>query len=199
MKTAPASKSIPAWQTERAAKLQRACKSIKAAIQRGEKIGRAIRRVSRRIDGRPYKSDPCRRLALSPATLRRLWDRWNRTGELPAAFKLNYFVHRLWMPRELLIRFAKYCADHRLPSLKQAWLNFSLKHGNARARQFSYNQLVYVFPSATFNRLQGFLKASEMAEAGSRQLLFKTIADITDRMPLRAPRPRVAVGASFEI
>jgi hypothetical protein len=67
MKTLQASKSIP-WQTERANRLQRACQTIKAAIQRGEKISRAIRRAARSRNGRKYKSDPSRRLALTAST-----------------------------------------------------------------------------------------------------------------------------------
>ena len=108
-------KTIPDWQTERAAKLQRACLSVQGAVGRGEKISRAIRRVSRRYHRRNYKRDRSRRLALAPGTLRRLWDKWKIGGEVPAAFKLHYYSRPPFIPRPLLIRFCEFCATRRLP------------------------------------------------------------------------------------
>lgn len=81
------------WQAERALKLHRACLSVQVAVRRGENVGRAIYRVSRRLNGRPFKCDPSRCVALSAKTMRRIWDAWRHGGEVPAAFKLN------WNPR----------------------------------------------------------------------------------------------------
>ena len=198
MKSLPVSKAIQ-WQTEKANKLQRACHSIQTAIERGQPIQRTIRRVARSLDGRPFKCEPARRLALSSASLRRAWDKWKRSGEVPAAFKLNFRSRPPYGPRPLLIRFVEFCSGNQLPSLKAAWQKFSNRRQNARAMGITYGQLCYHFRAADFYLLQAHLKTIETAQAALTNLRFKLIGEITNRLPERAPRRRLKPGTDFQI
>lgn len=199
MKTLPASNSIPAWQIERAAKLQRACLCIKGAIQRGEKIRKAIRRTSRRYHGRPFKAGLKHRMALTPATLRRLYDAWQQAGEKPSAFRLGYSARPPYLPRKLMLRFAAYCAANRLPSVRVAWLKFSSRPQNGRAQEFTYGQVTYSFTAANFYRMQEQLRLIEQAQAELDRIRLLAGAEITDRLPLNPPRRRIEPGNGFQI
>lgn len=187
------------WQAERAKILQRACLSVTAGIRHGERISRTIRRVSRRYHGRALRSDPKRRLALAPGTLRYLWDRWRRNGEVPAAFKLHYYGRPPYVPRPLVIRFAQFSASRRLTSVKEAWRMFSQIRGNSAARGISYQQVVYSFPAAEFYRMQAELRAIETARARLEAVKFKAIAEITNRLPLRVPHRRSTQGNDSQL
>ncbi|MDR3460135.1 MAG: hypothetical protein P4N60_22130 [Verrucomicrobiae bacterium] len=199
MNSSNASKSIPGWQLERAAKLQRACLCIKAALQRGEKIRKAIRRTSRRYHGRPFRADSRHKLALTPATLRRLYDAWLKAGERPSAFKLGYRARPPYLPRKLVLRFAAYCAANRLPSVRVAWLKFSSRPQNGRAREFTYGQVTYSFSAVNFYRMQEQLRCIEQAQAELDRIKLATIAEITDCLPLNPPRRRIEPGNGFQI
>jgi len=206
MKSLPASKSIPAWQAERAKKLQRACQTIKAAIQRGEKISRAIRRAARSRSGRTYKSDPSRRMALSTATMRRMWDIWKRGGEIPAAFKLNYHVQPSAVPAAVLERFVISCSGLPQPSLAAAWRQFSARGRGlwtgrrpARRLKISDDQIYHYFPAAKFYLMQAQLRAVENALVELARLRFEAIAEIRRRLPTPPPRPRLKPATTFEI
>lgn len=187
------------WQNERLKILQRACLCVQSGIAHGEKISKAIQRVSRRYNGRALKSDPSRRLALAPGTLRCLWDKWKRAGEVPAAFKLKYRLRCPYIPRALLIRFAEFCASRRLASVRDAWHSFSKRPQNRRANEFSYGEVCYSFSAADFYLMQAQLKSIETAQAALEQVKFKAIADITNHLPARPPRRRVNSKMNFEI
>jgi hypothetical protein len=189
------------WQAERAAILQRACLSVQAAIQHCQKLKRAVRRVARRFNGRAYKSDPARRLSLAPGTLRMWWDKWRHGGEVPAAFKLNYYRPAPRVPRAVVIRFAGYCATHRHPNVKAAWQAFCKIPLNARQTAvISYGQVCYTFKAALFYEMQAQLKAIATAQAGLNAARLKAVAEITERLPLRVPRRLyVRRGNDFQI
>ena len=198
-------KQIP-WQTERANKLNRACQCVKAAILRGENISKAIRCVARSYDGRMFKSDPARRLALSAATLRRLWDMWKRGGEVPAAFKLHYRARRPFIPAPLLVRFVEFCASNHLASMKTAWDKFSARGGSfgrgqhaSKPLTISYGQVCYHFRAADFYLMQGEQKTIQSAQTRLAQLRLKVIADVRHRLPDRPPRRRVKPETDFQI
>ena len=163
-------KNNPDWQAERASILHRACVSIAAAIQRGDPVGRAIRRTARRNNGRPYKSDPSRRLHLSSVTMRREWDKWIRAGRSPDAFKLN-FTSRPSITAPVLIRFAKFCASGRRKSLCAAWREFSARPGvfgrgcRKNTRRISYDVLRCYFQASDFYLFQHHLKVAREAQA----------------------------------
>ena len=144
------SKSIPAWQMERANKLQRACLRVQAALARGEKITTALRKTSRYYHRRVLKSDSARRIQLSPPTLRRHFEAWKNNEQTTAAFVLKYRARRPYVSRPLLVRFVEFCAANRLASVREAWQNFSIRKQNARAREITYGQICYHFPSADF-------------------------------------------------
>ena len=191
---------IPAWQAERANKLHRACHRIQNAIAGGEKITRVLRRVSRSYHRRALKSDPARRLQLTPPTLRRHFKSWNRNGQTPAALILKYRARPPYIPRPLLIRFEEFCASNRLPSVKVAWQKFSARKQNARQGQgISYGQVCYSFSAADFYLMQKQLKVIEAAQTKLDQLRFKAIADIVDRLPERPPRRRGKRELGFQI
>jgi len=193
------SKRSSDWQSERAKTLQRACLCVQSGVARGGKISKTIRRVSRRYAGRKYKSDPARRLALTPATLRQWWDTWKRAGQIPAAFKLEYRSRCPFIPRPLLIRFVDFCARNRLSSVKIAWKIFSTHKQNGRVGEFTYGQVTYSFSAADFYMMQSQLKAIETAQAKLDQVKLKAIADITNRLMERPQRRRVNSKMNFEI
>lgn len=205
MKTLQVSKSIQ-WQTERANRLQRACQTIKAAIQRGEKLSRAVRRAARSRNGRKYKSDPSRRLALTASTLLRLWYVWKRGGEIPAAFKLKFSSRPLALTAPVAIRFADFCAAGRHQSMRAAWQKFSARAGafglgrrKKNRPQISYDMLCYNFRAANFYRLQKALKGLHAAQINLAKERLDIIAGIRARLPDCLPRRRVKREITFEI
>lgn len=184
MKSTSNLKHIPAWQTERSAILQRACRSINAAIQRGEKISKAIQRESRRHHGQPFKSDARHRMALAPETLRQLWDKWRHGGKSVTVFKLGYRARVPQLPRMVMLRFVEFCAVNRLSSMRIAWLKFSGRKENCMAREFSYSQVAYIFTAADFYRMQQQLRWIDQAQAALDQIKRAAVAQIAERLPL---------------
>jgi len=204
MKHSPVSKQIPAWQIERAAKLHRACQRIQAAIARGEKVTRVIRRVAARANGKRYRSAPGRQLALSFVTLRRAWDVWRRNGQLPASLRVHYRSEPS-ITAPVLVRFSSFCANQQFPSLQQAWHVFIAQPGSfGKGRRFrplviSYSQLCRYFPAATFYSMQSHLKAIHREQAALNDLRLRTIAELNQRLPTHLPRRRASGAISFEI
>jgi hypothetical protein len=191
MKLLP-SNSIPAWQIERLEKIQRACRHIKTAVQRGEQISAAIRRVSRYFHRRNFKSDPSRRLQLAPGTLRASWDKWNRCAQSADAFQLKYYTQPPYVPRPLLIRFVKFCSDNHLPSVRSAWKTFSaLKRNAQQARTITYSMVSHYFDDADFCLMQGLRASSDSALAALAGIRLTVATDIMSRLPARPAARRV--------
>ncbi len=206
MKSPPASKSIPAWQIERANKLHRACVSVQARLAHGERKRKAFRRVARYHNGRSFKCDPKRHLHFSEQTLRRAFARWKRGGEVAAAFRIHYQPRRPSITAPVLVRFAGFCASIPMPSMKSAWNKFSARGGSfgrgqhaSKPLKISYGQLCYHFPTADFYLMQNELKAISAAQTKLAQLRFKVIADMRRRLPERPPRRREKKELEFHI
>jgi len=193
------------WQAERAKTLQRACLSIRAAIQRGEPIGRSIHRVAKCYHGRPFKSDPARCLALSSKTLRRHWDLWRRNGELPAAFKLKSSARPSAMKAHVLIRFVNFCAAARHKSMRAAWLEFSSRPGfvgqpgEKNCRMPNYDMARRGFPVADFRFMQGRLKAIQSAQIDLAKMRLGLETLIRERQSDQASRRRIHQRSDYQI
>jgi len=205
MKPLP-SKSNSAWQDERANRLQRACRRLQSAIQGGKPIQKAIRRVARNLNGKPFRCDPSRRLALSPASLRRHWDKWKRSGEVPAAFALKYTASRSAIAAPVLVRFTEYCSRTCHKSMRAAWLKFCARGGNAGPGQrqgkplkISFDQLYHNFPAAGFYQLQSHLKAIAAAQLALWQDKIRIISDVRRRLPDRLKSKCAKRQICFEI
>jgi|GEM_PF-5850232 hypothetical protein len=200
MKSLSASKSFTPWQIDRKRMLLNVFTRIDGAILRGDKICKAIRRASHYYHGRKYKADPRRRIQLAPGTIRHLWDVWNHSGRNPAVFKLKYRSRPPYVPRNLMLRFAGWCAQHRLSSVRVAWKKFSvLKRNGRQTRGISYQMVCYHFRTADFYLMQLKLKISETALDELAGIKSRVIADITNRLPERAPRRRMERGNNWEI
>jgi hypothetical protein len=218
MKLLPASKPIPAWQIERAKKIHRACLRVQSALARGEKITRSTRRAARYYHHKNLKSDPSRRLLLSGQTLRRLFELWKNSGQVPSVLIIKYRVRRPNIPAPLLIRFVDFCAGNRLPSVKEAWRQFSTAKRNARqTRGISYGQVCYSFPAVDFYLMQAQLKTAEKAQRkltwlrqaqlkivekseGKLDLVrLKVIEEITASLPQRTPHRLTKNEPNFEV
>lgn len=200
------SKQIPDWQAERTALLHRACRSVQTRINHGERKWRAFRRVATYHAGRSFKCDPKRRMSLSEHTLRRVFAKWNRGGQVPSVFHIHYQPRRPAIPAPVLVRFANFCAAIRQPSMKVAWEKFSARGGSfgrgqhaSNPLKISYGMLCYNFPAADFYLMQRELKMIQAAQIRLAHLRLKIIADIRGRLPDRPPRRRVKKEGDFQI
>jgi hypothetical protein len=205
-KTIHFSRTVPAWQIERARKLHRACLSLQSAIQRGETKSKALRRVARNFTGRKFKSNPARHMALSAGTLRRLFRVWQRGGEVPSALIIQWRSRRTTIPAPLLVRFADFCSRTRQPNLRAAWQKFCAHGGSfgrgRRARKslrISYGQVRYHFPVAGFYLMQSKLKAIATAQTEMGALRLAIAADIRRRLPDRPARKPAILQPEYQI
>ena len=184
--------STPAWQVERAQRLQRACRSIETRLARGEQNRRAFRRVAKYQHGRPFRCDPSRTMRLSEGTLRYLFPRWKNGGKVSAAFQLHYRPRISAIPAPVLVCFAEFCANNRLRSLASAWAQFSKSVRIAgKPLQFTYYQVRYEFTAANFYLLQHHVAALRTAQTVLAKQRLDIISKIRSRLPDRRPRQRV--------
>ena len=77
------------WQRERAQLLHRACTLLETRLKKGDTLHKAVVRVVRQWNGKPLKSDPGRRLALSYTSILRHYYNW-RSIRTPDAFALKF-------------------------------------------------------------------------------------------------------------
>ena len=181
------------WQGERERRLNRACLLIQAAISRGETARKAIRRMAGRYNGRPYKSDPRRCMALARTTLRGLFYKWKRGGELSAVFRLNYGAHGVftyWM----LIRFLNFLVKCPQPNLKAAFERFTARGRGFSAGQrgvmpvkISYWQLQSHFGQENFRLIRAQQRAMNDAQRKLGGLKLSLAAEFERRFPARQP------------
>lgn len=197
---------IQGWHGERAALLDRACRSVQKRTSRGEKIFKVIRRVARKYNGRRFKSDPSRRLKLSEKTLWRVFAVWKRGGELPAAFRLNYQPRRSVLTAPILIRFINLASNQKFSSMKSAWEAFTARRGSfgrgqhsKKPLKVSYSEARRFLPAAKFRQLQQPTNAIDQAETNRGELRARFIAEIRERLPERPPRRRVKKELHWEI
>jgi hypothetical protein len=191
--------SISGWQSERSRTLQKLCKRIKARVDDGQPLLKAVRRATLRLNGKPYHCDPQRRWALSPATLYRLWYCWCRGGEIPSAFKLHYAGGRKkTLTLAVLSHFVCFCATYQFHSQKKAWAAFAKaedRHWSHRrsgrpslAHRFSIVPIY--FQGLKFKELQAGLKAIAANQKELNRLRIIFIADMARRFPAPAARRR---------
>lgn len=194
------------WQAERAATLQRLCQRIRARVDDGQPLLKAVRREARRYQGRPFRTDSKHRWALSPGTLLRWWHRWRRNGEVPSAFKLHYAARATSVPLPVMTRFICFCATYLFHSQFKAWVAFA-KVEDRRwihlrpvrpSRIYRFSSVRRYFTAAAFRKLQVELKSisSHQKELGRLRLLF--CADQQRRLPAPAARHR-RTGQEYEI
>ncbi len=154
---------------------------IQSAVAAGQPIQKSIRRVAWSLKASKFRCDPSRRLAISPATLRRHWDNWNCNGQSPAAFTLHFYSRRQDISVRVLIQFARFAASRPLRSLAGAWRTFSAARRRA-GQPLNYSDFVIRrhFPVARFYLIQSKVKASAKAQAELNQTTSATIAALRD-------------------
>lgn len=194
------------WQHQREQILHRACQGVQTRIEHGEKPRKAFRRVSRNCDGRRYKCDPKRRLALAESTLRAHYRKWRKSGEVPAAFRLHYRPRRLVFTAPVLIRFLNFIVENPQRSRRQAWRKFARLGGNfgsgrraGKPLKISVSQLCYNFPASWFSQIRTEQKVIGLAQKNIVAIRLTCIAKIRERFPDRPPRRRVKREITFEI
>jgi hypothetical protein len=196
----------PPWQRERAAILQRACRSLKGRHDRGETLERAGKVVAGRYDGKHFKCDPARNLRLNHKTLRRVFRVWIRRGESRDIFQLN-FIHgrQSVFTSPILTRFVQFIIDRPQPSLAVAWKKFRERGGSFGAGRRggkplkpTYYQIRWALPTSLFYQIRA--EQNAIATAQSRLEKIQTEADtaIRAKYPER-PRKRVRRQPDFQI
>ena len=86
----PSKTNPPAWQREHAATLHKICSWIAARQAKGKKLSRSVAFFVRGWNGKPYRTDPNRRLQISQTTLYRVYAQWRTGGSTPSAVRLEY-------------------------------------------------------------------------------------------------------------
>jgi hypothetical protein len=134
--------SAAPWQMERAKRLHVICGHVAARVQRGEKIGRALKVFARRWDGKPFTTRRGKCLALSTTTLRRLYAVWRKGGRCTAVFRMGY---RPGLPKkatpELVNEFRALCRAPGITSMMAAYRKLPQKD------RVSYRSLTRVLPA----------------------------------------------------
>jgi hypothetical protein len=107
----------PAWQKERARRLQRLCSSIEGRLLRGQTLRQAIKQPARRYSKpRVYRCDPARRVRLSRSRLRALFYLW-RKNPCAEVFHLRYAKRGHSMPLPEVQRFVSLLAAPGVTSI----------------------------------------------------------------------------------
>lgn len=126
--------NLPPWQLERMAVLHRACERVKERRARGERLLRSIGKVARSLNRQPFKSDPARKLKLSPNTLLRWYYAWCANGESKAAFRLKFTACHSLFKSLVIAKFADFLMAHPRRSFRVNWNIFSSRPGNFHGR-----------------------------------------------------------------
>jgi hypothetical protein len=192
----------PLWLHEQAEKRQRALCLFKFLVEHERKgVMEASRMVARRFRGRRLKNRPSHRMALTPATVLRLYRHWQCNGETPAALLLRYAYGRRFIDGALLVRFIHFAADIPFPSFKAAWLAFCERGGNygpgrirGRKLVLKYDALRWNLPRGCFGQLQSEWKRISQAQRNIAVLRARFIAEISKRVPAKLPRRQVVNG-----
>lgn len=194
------------WQREREQILHRACQGVQMRIVHGEKSRAAFRSIARSRNGRPFRCDSNRRLALAESTFRAHYRKWKRGGEVPAAFRLHYRPRHSVFTAPMLIRFVNFFVNHPHSSMREAWEKFARRGGNAgigwragKPLKISYSRVRYNFPAANFHQVRAHQEVIKTAEKNVAVLQQKLVAEIAVRFPERPPRLRVRRETDFQI
>jgi hypothetical protein len=197
--------SFNSWQRERAAILQRACRSLKWRHEHGETLRSAGRIVAARYHEMVFKCDPARKLQLSASTLRRIFRVWTRNGELPHAFRLNFITRQSVFTSPILTRFIQFIVDRPQPSLAVAWRKFCERGGNfgpgrraGKPLKISYYSIRYALPTSLFREIATQQKAIAAARQALVEIQCRADCYARDNFPER-PRKRMRSGLDFQI
>lgn len=194
------------WQRERAKRLHRICKRIKARVAAGQSLHEAIRTFSRRWNGKALKCDPSRRYALSVARLYQHYRRWRLMGESPACFTLNYFPTNRRIPASVLVRFVEFCTKQEFNSFRAAWSAFCRRGRNAgpgrvngKKLKLGYHSLYWNLPKGCFAAFKRCWKSIRQSQRQIQVLRIKYTAEIRAHVPDRLPRRRVKQQPDWQI
>ena len=198
--------SCSAWQRERAKRLHRICKRIKARVAAGQSINKACRAFSRKWSGKPLRSDPARHYALNVSSLYRHFKKWRLMGESPACFTLNYFPTNRRIPASVLVRFVEFCTKQEFNSFRAAWLGFCRRGRNAgpdrangKKLKLGYHSLYWNLPKGCFAAFKRCWKSIRQSQRQIQVLRIKYTAEIRAHVPDRLPRRRVKKEIDFQI
>lgn len=186
---------LPLWQSERAAILQRICRRIQARERAGQSRHQAVKLFSRRWHGRPLKCDPSRRLALTEATLYRLYKHWRLQGGMPDSFRLHFVPGCRRIAAPVLLRFLNLIADREFKSFRAAWETFCQRGGSygpgrvsGRPLKLGYDALLWNLPKGCFREFKRCHAAKRQAETEMTELKFRFIAEIESHVPAKLSR-----------
>ncbi len=192
MKTPPSSNKNSDWQSERAAILHGLFSEWHAKNFSGKPLNQAIRRASRRLNGKPYESDPLHNWAASTGRLYQLYRKWQHGGQVPSALNLNYGQVQKNVSPEMLIRFVNFWAARDFEFLHGAWEIFCLRGGNFGRGRFRGVPLKLGCSAAISNLPAGFVremvraqKAKNCALAEIKQLRISAQVEIKSRVPAK--------------
>ena len=178
---------------------------MRAAIARGKPLGRTIRTLSRRYNGRPFKADTRHALRLAVPTLCRLWYAWRAGGEVPAAFRLNFKPGGHRIPAPVLVRFVNFSVTRNFHSCFAGWRSFCACRGPAGAgrvsgkpRKLRYESLNRALPPGCFRELRRLQAARGQAELELQRMRRRLITEIESRMPAKMARHRGKKTAHFQ-
>lgn len=119
------------WQREREILLQQACKRVKGLAAR-HGVLKAIRIVSRSLNGRQLKFDPVRKLKLAPKTLTGLYYAWRNSGEKASVFRLKFVCKHSVFGSLVIAKFADFLIEHPHRPFESNWNIFSSRRSNFR-------------------------------------------------------------------
>jgi hypothetical protein len=108
----PIAKLSP-WQAERTRRVLRILRCIKARVERGQSLKRAVTYFAWYHRGAVYKCDPSRRLRLSRKTIVRLYCAWQNSGYSAAVLAYKYRSTRSQLTKAKLKAFVRACLEPR--------------------------------------------------------------------------------------
>jgi hypothetical protein len=154
------SRTIPAWQVERANRLHRKFKRCESAMQRGKSLNSCFRYFAWYWSGEHYRSDPSKLVRFSRGSLRRLFYQWRKHGCTPECLYLRFSAGRRALSVSALLAFVEFCTANQFPSLQLALKGFRKTHAGPLAH-FSYRSVYRYFPGYRFRRIQAALRAGD--------------------------------------
>lgn len=182
----PSKTNPPAWQREHAATLHKICSWIAARQAKGKKLSRSVAFFVRGWNGKPYRTDPNRRLQISQTTLYRVYAQWRTGGSTPSAVRLEYRATNSKVKTDQLRAFLRLVF---LPGTRSAAHAFErFKHRRPGARPISYAALMRHLPPKTHQQIRAAQKAVIDAEVALAKLRLTIEAQALATLP--PPRAR---------
>jgi hypothetical protein len=149
------------WWEERTATLHRICRCIDAGMAKRKSLHKQFVRFVRTWDGRPYRTDPTRRLRLKYGSLRGVYYRWKNGGKSPEAIALRYCCPKQKLVREDVLGLARLCLAPGVTSIAAGFAGLK----NPRATAAAYR---YATPTEVQRNVIALLAARREAERRER-------------------------------